>query len=136
MRKALESAIIGVLLAFGTSISLPVANAATSKKSQVLVCQPSVKYYFDVNGAEQDFKLGDFKTIVNAKDGTISRCGGSKPCDKYSVNITTSGIYTNIQTKSNNGMLMKINYSGLYMEFVTIGFDTIAYYGTCKVSSL
>ncbi len=127
------SFITGVLLIFGASAPmLQVAMASAIKKTQVLVCQPTLKYYFDVNGAEQDFNLGDFKTIFNPKEATILRCGGSKSCDKYSVNINKSGNYTNIQSKANNGMLMKIDNSGLYMELVTIGLETIGYYGICE----
>lgn len=110
---------------------MPPAVSAATTKGSVYVCKPSIKYYFDINGAEEDYNLGDFKTTVNTQTGIMSRCGGTTKCDNYPVNVSQSGIYTNVQTKSPTGMMMKISSSLLYMELVTINFDTIGYYGKC-----
>lgn len=109
----------------------PLTVGAAATKGSVFVCKPAIKYYFDVNGAEQDYKLGDFSTTVNTQTGIMSRCGGPTKCDNYPVNISQSGIYTNIQTKNPTGMIMKISNNLLYMEFATINFDTVSYYGKC-----
>lgn len=111
------------------------SEAERPEKSQVLVCQPSVKYYFDVNGAEVG-EVGDMYSIVSLTNELLSRCEKRKSCDHYKISISKSGMYTNIQPDSINGMLMKISDTGLYMEFATIGFDTVAYYGQCKLASI
>lgn len=94
-------------------------------------CFPNKRLDCGESTCIENTNLGTTFTLISGPD-KLSRCDRNG-CDSYTVLSNLSGFYENLQPDSPRGLIFKRDLTtNDYIEFITIGLDSIFYRGKCE----
>jgi hypothetical protein len=114
--------------------------AENNSRFRSLYCHPISKLLIDGLTNETTALAPDVDLIIDFDNKTYTRLD-TKGSDTYDAQFNTAGVYTNIQTTTPKGVLVKVQTEEVlnndpfyltYMEIVTLGLDSYISHGTCS----
>lgn len=106
--------------------SLTSANGDPWKDVKALACKPASLNICNPAGCKSSAPV---TSIRWEPKGQYQRCY-SKGCESYTPEVSYSGDWTNI-TLPKNGMLMRVDSAGRYVEIATLMDTVFIYHGQC-----
>lgn len=95
---------------------------------QKLNCTPKTR--LDCTGTNCTQSQPVVYLILDRQKKTFSRCD-TKGCNEYNASFASSGVYTNMQASSPQGMMIKVLGTREYIEIATVGLRSVFQHGSC-----
>ena len=99
------------------------------REVSTLECRPNAGRICSAEGCK-DIKPVTFIRWTPAS-ARYERCGGSSPCDPYTVQLSHSGSYTNLVVPE-RGMMARVTAGGEFVEVLTQMSAVYVYHGQCQ----